>query len=232
MQLNNALQQLHSYSHIAFTSKNGIVAVLERLAALHGSSEAAAQYVADSSVKLCALGADGQVLQQAGLQVQMSPAEPSTRGLVAELEAAGQAPGARILCPVPFVTGGLVEPPVVPRFLEGLQAAGAEAVRVPAYITTVGLPGPEACAKEAQLLQQGFFDAIAFSSAAEAQGLCHLMGGKEALTSAVRAHGIVLAAHGPYTAAGAADVLGLPVPVVSKNFSTFDGLVTALAATL
>jgi hypothetical protein len=29
-------------------------------------------------------------------------------------------------------------------------------------------------------------------------------------------------------AAGAEDVLGLPIPVVSKNFSTFDGLVTAL----
>lgn len=65
--------------------------------------------------------------------------------------------------------------------------------------------------------------------ALQAQGLCILMGGREALTTAVQRHGIVLAAHGPYTAAGAGDVLGLRVPVVSKNFSTFDGLVAALA---
>lgn len=58
------------------------------------------------------------------------------------------------------------------------------------------------------------------------------MGGKDALFSAIQQHGTVLAAHGPYTAAGASDVLGLPVPVVSKNFSSFHGLVQALAGAL
>jgi hypothetical protein len=43
------------------------------------------------------------------------------------------------------------------------------------------------------------------------------MGGREALADAVRRHGVLLAAHGPYTAAGASEVLGLPVPVVSKR---------------
>lgn len=66
----------------------------------------------------------------------------------------------------------------------------------------------------------------------QAQGLCHLVGGRDCLVSAVQQHGVVLAAHGPYTAAGAADVLGLPVPVVSKNFSSFHGLVQALAQAL
>lgn len=33
----------------------------------------------------------------------------------------GLANGARVLCPVPLVTGGLHEPPVVPRFLDALQ---------------------------------------------------------------------------------------------------------------
>ncbi len=42
----------------------------------------------------------------------------------------------------------------------------------------------------------------------------------------------LLAAHGPYTAAGAADVVGLPVPCVSKDFSSFDGLITALGVAL
>ncbi|KAF6261973.1 Uroporphyrinogen-III synthase HemD-domain-containing protein [Scenedesmus sp. NREL 46B-D3] len=231
-QLDNSLQQLESYSHLAFTSKNGILAVLERLAALHGGPEKAVQYVKQSGIKLCALGADGQVLREAGLQVHVSPVEASTKGLAAELAATGQAAGAHILCPVPHVAGGLVEPPVVPRFMDALTAAGAAAVRVPAYLTSVGLPSPECCAQEAALLQAGHFDAIAFSSTAEAQGLCLLMGGRQAVASAVQQHRTVLAAHGPYTAAGAGDVLGLAVPVVSRNFSSFDGLVAALADAL
>lgn len=47
--------------------------------------------------------------------------QASTQGLVTELRKQGRAQGARVLCPVPLVTEGLVEPPVVPRFLEALQ---------------------------------------------------------------------------------------------------------------
>lgn len=68
-------------------------------------------------------------------------------------------------------TGGLVEPPVVPRFIAALEAAGAAATRVPAYLTTLGLPGPQYCSVEAQLLQQGHIDAVAFSSTAEVRML-------------------------------------------------------------
>lgn len=39
------------------------------------------------------------------LQVDVSPPEASTKGLVAELAITGQAQGARVLCPVPEVTG-------------------------------------------------------------------------------------------------------------------------------
>ena len=47
--------------------------------------------------------------------------QASTQGLVRELQKQGRADGARVLCPVPVVTGGLVEPPVVPNFLQALQ---------------------------------------------------------------------------------------------------------------
>eukprot|EP00775_Hariotina_reticulata_P009061 gene9061-9231_t len=230
LQFDAALLQLSSYSHLAFTSKNGILAVLERLTELQGGLEAAAAYIQESGIKLCALGADGEVLQEVGLQVDVSPAEASTKGLAAELAASGQAQGARVLCPVPHVTGGLIEPPVVPRFLAALERAGALPSRVPAYTTTVGLPSADCCSMEAQLLQDGHFDAIAFSSTAEAQGLCILLRGREAVARAVQKHGIILAAHGPYTAAGAAEVLKLAVPVVSQNFASFQGLVSALEA--
>lgn len=106
VQLDAALANLRSYSHIAFTSRNGITTVLERLATLHdGDAAAAAAYVRGTGVRLCALGADGDVLQAAGLPVHLSPAEPSTAGMVAALAAAGEAGGARVLCPVPNVTG-------------------------------------------------------------------------------------------------------------------------------
>lgn len=64
------------------------------------------QHISASGTKLCALGADGDVLAaDYGLQVDVSPPEASTGGLVAELERRDIAPGARVLAPVPLVTG-------------------------------------------------------------------------------------------------------------------------------
>lgn len=47
--------------------------------------------------------------------------QASTQGMVQELLRRGEAAGAKVLCPVPHVTGGLTEPQVVPRFLASLQ---------------------------------------------------------------------------------------------------------------
>ncbi|EFJ39071.1 hypothetical protein VOLCADRAFT_108778 [Volvox carteri f. nagariensis] len=181
---------------------------------------------------MCALGADGEVLKERGLTVHVSPPEASTLGLVRELVARGEAQGARVMCPVPLVTGGLVEPPVVPRFLRALEDAGCTAVRLPAYLTTLGC-SPGDVSLERRALGEGGVAAVAFSSTAEAsvsaQGLLQLMGGADAFAEAVVRHGVLLAAHGPYTAEGVRAVTGgLQVGAVSRNFSTFDGLVTAL----
>lgn len=62
----------------------------------------------------------------------------------------------------------------------------------------------------------------------QAQGLVRLIGGAEVIAKAVQEHGIVLAAHGPYSAAGASEVLGCPVDCVNRDFASFDGLVVAL----
>ncbi|KAG2453919.1 hypothetical protein HYH02_002122 [Chlamydomonas schloesseri] len=241
--IGSSSQQQHQHqhqhlTHIAFTSKNGIFAFIDQLAAVAGGVEAACEWLRRSGLRLCALGADGEVLSGLGLEVHVAPPEASTLGLVRELERRGEAAGARVLCPVPLVTGGLVEPPVVPRFLKALQDAGAAPVRLDAYLTRLGCT-PEECGAERAALQSGHVHAVVFSSTAEvtardcqmhAQGLLQLMGGAEAFRGAVLQHGVTLAAHGPYTAAGAAAVLGLPVPVVSRNFSTFDGVVAALEA--
>lgn len=58
------------------------------------------------------------------------------------------------------------------------------------------------------------------------------MGGADAVQAAVAQHGTLLAAHGPYTAAGVGEVLGTPVTVVSRAFGSFHGLVDALGAAL
>ncbi|GIL79758.1 hypothetical protein Vretifemale_9060 [Volvox reticuliferus] len=55
------------------------------------------------------------------------------------------------------------------------------------------------------------------------------MGGAAAFADIVTRHKVLLAAHGPYTAEGVRTVTGgLAVGTVSRRFSTFDGLVTAL----
>lgn len=62
----------------------------------------------------------------------------------------------------------------------------------------------------------------------QAQGLVRLMGGAEVIRKAVHEHGTVLAAHGPYSAAGASEILRCPVDCVNQNFASFDGLAFAL----
>lgn len=228
----DSLKNLSQYQHLGFSSKNGITAVLWALEQWLGGLDAAVKHIEESGIKCWALGADAETLLQAGLTEVHQPREPSTQGLVRELAERGEAEGRRVLCPVPRVLPPLTEPAVVPRFLASLQECGADAVRVDAYETGMGCQ-PASCSAERELLMEGEIHAIAFSSTAEAQGLVHLMGGNPSFVhQAVRAHNVVLAAHGPYTAVGVANVLGIPVTCVSKDSSTFDGLVGALAEDL
>lgn len=103
--LTAALEGLSAHTHLAFTSKNGIHAVLQCLEAIHGGPEAARDAVVTSGVRVCALGADALVLEGARYPVHVRPAEASTQGLVRELVSRGEAAGAHVLCPVPHVTG-------------------------------------------------------------------------------------------------------------------------------
>jgi uroporphyrinogen-III synthase len=76
--LDAALMGLGEYSHVAFTSKNGIMAVLERLEGLLGGHAGVVNHIRRSGVQLAALGADGRVLEDYGLQVghARSPSMP------------------------------------------------------------------------------------------------------------------------------------------------------------
>lgn len=60
------------------------------------------------------------------------------------------------------------------------------------------------------------------------QGLVAAVGGVDGLAALVADNQLLLAAHGPYTAAGVTSTTGLPVPCVGHRFVTFDGVVSAL----
>lgn len=87
--------------------------------------------------------------------------------------------------------GGLVEPPVVPRFLDALEEGGAAARRVDAYVTRAGVTADD-IAPEAALMSGGCVDAVIFTSTAEAQGLLAALGGAEDLQALVLEQGVHL----------------------------------------
>ena len=73
------LQNLSEFDHIAFTSRNGIHAVFQMLARLHGSKQAAVQAVQNCKACCWALGADADLLTQLGVLNVQTPEEVETR---------------------------------------------------------------------------------------------------------------------------------------------------------
>jgi uroporphyrinogen-III synthase len=225
----SALKDLASYDMLLFTSRNGIVAVLNVLKQEFGDLKSAADYITHSNVQCWALGVDAEALHMSGIMDVQVPDKASTQGLVAQLSRMGLLANRKALCPVPLVIPPLVEPSVVPDFLRGLQQSECIATRVNAYETSLACSSNQ-CKAEKNMLESGEIDAIALSSTAEAQGLLQAVG-KDALLHAVK-RGLVLAAHGPQTAAGAGKVLGLEIACVSKDYSSFAGLIHALEQNL
>lgn len=156
------------------------------------------------------------------------PATATPSGLVAVL---GAGDGRKVLCPVPLVVG-LEEPPVVPGFLRELWACGWVPVRVEAYETRwAGPMCAEGIVRASE--ERDRLDAVVFTSSAEVEGLLKSLSefGLGFGDLRRRSPGLVVAAHGPVTAAGA-ERLGVEVDVVSSKFDSFDGVVDVLNVTL
>ncbi|XP_047051759.1 uncharacterized protein LOC124657216 [Lolium rigidum] len=225
---------LDPFAALAFTSRSGIAAFSRAL-----PSTSAHLPLSDAASALpftvAALGSDADLLdgaflarlcRDAGRRVAvLVPDVPTPAGLV---EALGRGSGRRVLCPVPDVDG-LREPPVVPDFLAGLEAAGWVAVRAPAYTTCWAGPG---CAEALVAPDAAAPDAVVFTSSAEVEGLLKGLDAAGWSWARLRARwpGMVVAAHGPVTADGVRR-LGIEVDVVSSRFSSFHGVLDALAAT-
>uniref|UniRef100_A0A251SB16 Putative tetrapyrrole biosynthesis, uroporphyrinogen III synthase n=1 Tax=Helianthus annuus TaxID=4232 RepID=A0A251SB16_HELAN len=153
----------------------------------------------------------------------LSPRISTPAGLVEELGLGG---GRRVLCPVPVVVE-LEEPPVVPNFIQDLSSNGWVAMRVDAYETQ--WMGVECAKAMVQRDNGGVVDAVVFTSTGEVEGMLKSLRAMGVYWGKVveRNPGVVVAAHGPVTAAGV-ERLGVRVDVVSRKFGSFEGVVDAL----
>lgn len=227
---NEPYSLLEDFSALAFTSRTGITAFSEAL-----SINSALPLTPHGEIlTIAALGKDAELLDQdfigkmcenpERIRILVPPiATPS--GLV---DALGLGQGRKVLCPVPLVIG-LDEPPVVPKFLEDLAKRGWIPVRLDAYETRWA--GAK-CAVEVvtRSEEECGFDAIVFTSTGEVEGLLKSLKefGLDWEMVRRRCPRMVVAAHGPVTAAGA-ESLGVGIDVVSSNFGSFDGIVDALS---
>lgn len=126
---------------------------------------------------------------------------------------------------------GLEEPPVVPNFLQELEVSGWVPIRVDAYETRwVGSRSAEGMIRKSKV---GGVDAVVFTSSGEVEGLLKSLRSLGWDWGMVRRRwpSLVVAAHGPVTAAGA-EKLGVDVDVVSSKFSSFEGVVNAIDSRL
>ncbi|KYC40185.1 uroporphyrinogen III synthase [Scytonema hofmannii PCC 7110] len=213
-ELDSALQKIEQFDWIAFTSRNGIEAFLQRLDELQINPLILAK------CRLCAIGIDSEKLAAFGFKVDIVPKEPSPAGIIAELAKISNIAKQTVLVPVPEVLG-VPEPDVVPNFVAGLKQLGMNVTRVPTYMTR--------CLEktvydvELSLVRQGKIDAIAFSSTAEIMGFLKMFNSKSDYENCT------IACFGPYTAANAKK-LGLDVSIVSKDYSSFAGFTNAIAS--
>lgn len=207
-----ALRERDRYDWIAFTSRNGIDAYLNRMDALGLTPGDVI------GLKAAAIGNDAALLKQAGITPVLVPPTPSPIGIVRELERRGVTSGT-VLVPAPDVIG-MEEPRVVPKFIENLEAIGLTTKRVPAYVTARETEDLELGTR---LLLAGEIDMIAFTSRGEIESLLLHLGDD----SGVLNDKTVLACFGPITSAGA-ELRNLRVDVVAKDYSRFEGFVAAM----
>eukprot|EP00177_Eucheuma_denticulatum_P001874 GFKZ01003343.1.p2 GENE.GFKZ01003343.1~~GFKZ01003343.1.p2 ORF type:complete len:321 (+),score=54.50 GFKZ01003343.1:251-1213(+) len=222
------LMTMPSFDVLAFTSRTAMTAVGERLLSLaDGNLELSASMLRASGIKIAALGRDATAaMKTLGVTVDIIPVESSPLGLVRHLSDYEQMEGSKILCPIPkFI--GMREPPVVPDFLKEFAAQGFDVTAVAAYETKPVSWG--SVETEISMLLDGRVDAVAISSSGEAHAMREVFGGgnMDEFKSKVESNDIIVGAHGPFTAAGVRQALGID-PVVSEDYSSFDGLVTVL----
>ena len=219
-ELDQVLRQINSFHWLAFTSRNGIEAVCQRLATLNIPLSILEQCV------VCALGKDADRLRQLGVKVDLVPNEASPQGLIEQLAATSELSQQKILVPVPQVVG-IPEPNIIPQFVTGLESLGLQVTRVSAYTTRCF--SAHLYPVELNLVRNGNIDVIAFSSTAEVSAFLQMVDEPKDYQDCAICEGgrYAIACFGPYTAANARD-LGLEVDIVAEDFSSFKGFAKAM----
>lgn len=212
-ELDSILKRIHKFDWIAFTSRNGIEAFFHRMNVLNISTSTL------GNCQLCAIGKDSERLSALCRRVDLIPKESSPQGIVAELSTIPSIYGKTILVPAPEVFG-IPEPNVVPQFISELKQLGMNVTRVSTYTTRC--LDKSSYRVELNLIRQGLIDAIAFSSTAEVESFLSMVNSKSDCEDCV------VACFGPYTAANAKK-LGFKVPIISKDYSSFEGFADAIA---
>lgn len=211
---------LEDADFVAFTSRRGIEACFA----------AAPERLRRGRSRLAALGADAQLLDELGVDLDdvVRPGDASPRGLVDELSSLVPWERRRhttVCAPVPVVEAPLEEPPVVPAFLDGLRKAGFVVRRVAAYRTR----RTEASDAVLAALREPCCDVVAVTSTAEIDALVSICAEGGIDLNGAAAPDIV--AHGPVTALGIHRA-GLTVAECNLNYQSFDGLAETVAVVL
>jgi uroporphyrinogen-III synthase len=200
---NRAIDQVHDYKWIVFTSRNGVEVFFDRLRSL----DTDARYLA--GLKVGAIGAKtAQRLGEFGIRADLVPSASVSEAIGRALIEATNT-GDRVL-----IFRAQEGRDVLPEMLEG---AGRHAHVVAAYKTVFEVD-PQFAQKVARA------DIIAFTSASTVRGFVELFGDEIVAVDAAR--GKVIACIGPITSA-AAEEAGLLVDVVADVSST-DALLDAL----
>jgi uroporphyrinogen III methyltransferase/synthase len=203
--LDAALRRLPGYDWVAFTSRNAVRAVFDRLSflGLPGSLP--------ESLRVAAVGSStASDLQMHGVIPDCLPDEATSKALAAAMAGLGVR-DAHILLPVGNLAGSELR--------QGLERVGAQVDQVIAY-RTIRPAHIDAVARER--LRRGTIDVVAIASPSAIRNLVEMLGSERQLL-----HDLQLACIGPTTAAAVRE-LGLQPTVVASEH-TLDGLVAAIA---
>lgn len=205
--LDVALDALHTFSWIIFTSVNGVAMVDRRLSARGlGWSAVAGRRVA-------AIGpATADALAEHGVRADLVPAEYRAEGLLERLRGV-VTPADRVLLPRAAQTRDVL--------VTGLRRLGAQVSEVPAYATRRAEAGTT---RLREALASGAIDAVTFTSSSTARNFAELFTEDERRSWLGR---VTVASIGPITAATAAEY-GLTTDVMPGEY-TIPALARALA---
>lgn len=203
-ELDRAIDEIHTYDWLIFTSVNGVEAFFTQLYAAGKDSR-------DLNLKVAAIGiATAEKLEAHGIKADLVPLVYRAEGIIEALE--GRLPiGTKILIP-----RALVARDILP---EKLREMGAFVNVVPAYQTVVGKADGEALA---QKLANGEINVVTFASSSTVTNLLSLLGegGKE-LVSKTK-----VACIGPITASTCLEN-GITPDVIADEY-TMEGLTQAI----